>query len=66
LPVDATEKEIERSKEMSSLHERIGLLEMTGHKFLDKNFRMQQTTFSDGTIVTVDFDTKKYHIETGK
>lgn len=40
----------------SNLHARIGLLEMTNHEFLDKNFRKERTTFADGTTVTVDFD----------
>ena len=40
----------------ANLHTRIGLLEMTNHEFLDKNFRKERTTFADGTTVTVDFD----------
>ena len=40
----------------AALHNRIGLLEMTNHEFLDQNFRKERTTFADGTTVTVDFD----------
>jgi len=50
------EKELERVRTMCSLHERVGLLEMTNHEFLDKSFRKWRTTFSDGTAVTIDLD----------
>ena len=29
---------------------------MTGHEFLDKNYRKERTRFADGTTVTVDWD----------
>ncbi len=63
IPVDATSEEISRSREMSSLHRRIGLLEMTKHEFLDKNYKIQRTTFADGTTVTVDFNKKSFIID---
>ncbi len=49
---------LEKIRRMSSLHERIGLLEMTNHQFLDAGRRRERTTFSDGTMVTVDWDAK--------
>jgi hypothetical protein len=45
-------------RRMAALHERVGLLQMTNHEFLDGNYRKERTTFSDGTPVTVDWDAK--------
>jgi hypothetical protein len=44
------------------LHERVALLEMTNHEFLDKARRKERTTFADGTTVTVDWDAKTVDI----
>ena len=49
-------------RRMAALHKRVALLEMTGHEFLDKNYRKERTTFSDGTMVTVDWDAKTAQI----
>jgi len=49
-------------KDALALQERVGLLEMTNHEFLDKNFRVERTTFSDGTTVTVDWDKMSYDV----
>ncbi len=49
-------------KRMIALHKRVALLEMTNHEFLGDNFRKERTTFSDGTTVTVDWDTKSISI----
>ena len=50
-------------RQMTLLHKRIGLLEMTKHEFLDSKFRKERTTFADGTTVTVDWDANTYKIE---
>lgn len=63
LPVDATEGEIDKAKIMSRLHRRVALLEMVDHRYLDGDYRVQQTTFSDGTTVTVDFSVPSYEIK---
>jgi len=47
---------------MCALHERVGLLEMTKHEFLDKSRRRQRTTFADGTTVTIDLDKQTFDI----
>jgi Family of unknown function (DUF5696) len=52
----------ENVKRMAELHKRVGLLEMTGHEFLDKDRRRERTTFADGTTVTVDWQTKAVEI----
>lgn len=41
---------------MVKVHRRVALLEMTNHEFLHDNFRIERTTFSDGTTITVDWD----------
>jgi hypothetical protein len=43
-------------RRMSALNERLALVEMTGHEFLDAARRRERTTFADGTVVTVDWD----------
>ncbi|MFB0555556.1 MAG: DUF5696 domain-containing protein [Phycisphaerae bacterium] len=56
------EEELVRVRTMSALHERVGLLEMTNHEFLDESFRKQRTTFADGTKVTIDLDSDTFEI----
>jgi hypothetical protein len=59
-PVD--EKALSLMKAMMTLHQRVGLLEMTRHEFLDANYRRERTTFADGTTVTVDWDKNSFEI----
>lgn len=47
----------------AALHRRVGLLEMTGHEFLDPERRHERTTFADGTTVTVDWETETVEID---
>lgn len=49
-------------KDALALQKRVGLLEMTNHEFLDKDYRVERTTFLDGTTVTVDWDKVTYHV----
>ncbi len=51
-----TGNNLEQIRGMAALHKRVGLLEMTNHEFLDKNYRKKRATFADGTTVTVDWD----------
>jgi len=62
----ASAEQIALVKEAARLAARCGTLEMTHHEFLDVSRRKQRTHFSDGTQVTVDFDTKDHTIEYGK
>lgn len=48
--------------QLSELNKRVALLEMTKHEFLDKDYRKERTTFSDGTTVTVDWERKSVQI----
>jgi hypothetical protein len=53
---------VEAVRRLAALHQRIGLLEMTNHEFLDKARHKERTTFADGTTVTVDWDTNTVDI----
>ncbi len=50
------EGNLDRVRALSALHERVALLELTNHEFLDARYRKERTTFADGTTVTVDWD----------
>jgi len=60
--LDPNEAELTQVRTMCALHQRVGLLEMTNHEFLDKNYRKQRTTFADGTTVTTDLDAGRFEI----
>jgi hypothetical protein len=63
LPLGVAEdKTLALVHRMMALHKRVGLLEMTMHEFLDKNYREERTTFADGTTVTVNWNTNSYSI----
>lgn len=36
---------------------------MVKHEFLDSAYKVQRTTFSDGTQVTIDLEKGNYHIK---
>ena len=50
------EKDRDATRRLAALNERVALLEMTDHQFLDGAYRKERTTFADGTTVTVDWD----------
>src|SRR6185369_9448967 len=56
MPNEIDEKGMTLIRQMSALHKRVALLEMTNHEFLDKDRRQERSTFADGTTVTVDWD----------
>lgn len=60
LSLNPGEEELVCVRTMCALHERVGLLEMTNHEFLDESFRKQRTTFADGTKVTIDLDSDTF------
>ena len=62
LSITPSQAELERVRTMCNLNKRLALIEMTDHKFLDDNYRRQQTTFADGTIVSIDLDNDTYTI----
>ncbi len=54
---------LERIREMARLHERVALLELTGHEFLDRDRTVERSTFADGTTVTVDWKTQSVTVK---
>jgi hypothetical protein len=61
-PNTEMEKSAAWIRQMSALHERVALLEMTRHEFLDGSFRKERSTFSDGTVVVVDHDSGSFSV----
>jgi hypothetical protein len=62
LSLRPSEQELKQVRTMCALHERVGLLEMTKHEFLDESLRKQRTAFADGTTVTIDLDKNNFEI----
>lgn len=48
--------------QMTALHRRVALLEMTRHEFLNADHTQERTFFSDGTTVTVDWTAKTVRV----
>ncbi|MGN0250325.1 MAG: DUF5696 domain-containing protein [Oliverpabstia sp.] len=59
------EEQIARSKVVSDLHEKVAKCEMVCHEMADGDYMIQETRFSDGTIVKVDFRKRTYEIVIG-
>lgn len=66
VKTDATEKELSDLKPLMALHEKVGMLEMTDHTFIDGDYAVQQTTFADGTRVQVNYRDNTYSICDGE
>ncbi len=56
-------EQIRMVNEIAKINESLYNQELVNHEFLDKNYRIQRTTFADGTKITVDFDKDTYKIE---
>ncbi len=56
------DEEIERYRIVAALQERVAKLPMVKHEFLNGDWKQQQTTFGDGTVVRVDFNDNSYEI----
>ena len=54
---------VERCRVVSELHEKVALCEMVRCDLLTEDGSVQQTVFSDGTTVTVDFNQQTYRID---
>ncbi len=50
---------------LSKLQKRLAHVEMTAHRFVSADKRIQETEFADGTLVRVDFDKETYEISPG-
>lgn len=62
LELNPNEELLKEVRELCLLNERVGRMEMVNHRFLDRSYRKQCTTFADGTTVTVDFETYTWQI----
>ncbi len=63
LEGEALEENLSRLKVVAALQERLAHEQMVSHRFLSEDRRVQQTEFSDGTVVTVDFNKETYDIK---
>ena len=57
------DEEIARYRIVAQLQERVPKCEMVRHEFLCGDWKQQRTTFSDGTVVTVDLGSGHYAID---
>ena len=62
LPVTDNEDRLEQIKYLAALHRAIGWDDMTDHKFLSDDYKIQESTFSSGAKVTVNYNTGEYRI----
>ncbi|MCL4181009.1 MAG: hypothetical protein KJ072_25100 [Verrucomicrobia bacterium] len=62
LSLEPDDAELERVRTMCALHQRVGLLELTRHRFLDASRRRQEFTYADGTRVTIDLDHERFDV----
>ncbi len=62
-PITATEAQIADIQEACGLAEKLAKERMMKHEFLDESMRKQRTTWSDGTVVEVDFDANTYCVK---
>lgn len=53
---------VDRYRRVASLQERVAKCEMVKHEFLDGDWMKQRTTFSNGTVVSVNFHDQSYQI----
>jgi hypothetical protein len=53
--LNPTDEVLRQVRQLAKLHQRVGLLEMTNHQFLDGGTNKERTTFADGTTVTIDW-----------
>ncbi|MBO4298856.1 MAG: hypothetical protein J5602_03810 [Clostridia bacterium] len=63
-PIGADEAQVAAVKAACESAERLACQEMLRHEFVDGDFRRQRTTFADGTVIEVDFNTEEYRITT--
>ena len=55
-------KNIENAMEVCGVEKQVYNAELVSHKFLDSSYRKQQTVFSNGVRITVDFDRQTYEV----
>ncbi len=67
-PVWAQYKErfVQSYKDVCPVVRAVGYAEMTDHRFLTTDRNVQQTSFANGTTITVNFGSKTYRLHNGK
>ena len=60
--INATPEMVEYGKIALELNRRVALCDLTSHTFIDGNPRARRSVFSDGTVVTADFDADTFEI----
>ncbi len=63
LSITPSDEELKQVRVMCELNRKLALVEMVDHRYLDENYRIQETVFADGTKVRVNFDEDSYVIE---
>lgn len=53
---NASPEQLTMVKRMSDLNKRLAFTELTKHEFLDTNYKIERSTFADGTTITVDWN----------
>ena len=62
-PPDATEEDIKAVKAACDNAARLTHCELVRHEFVDGSYRVQRTTFSDGTKITANLDTCEVSVD---
>lgn len=62
-PITADEQQIADVKEACANAGKLAKAQMVRHEFLDDTRRKQRTTWSDGTVIEVDFDANTYVVK---
>ncbi len=63
LDIDADKEQMERVNFVCELQKKLVFCEMVSHEFLTEDYTRQRATYSDGTVVTVDFNDNTFIIE---
>jgi hypothetical protein len=66
LDMPAVHDAVQRAIPVAALHRRFGLDEMLDHRFLDERGEAQQTTFSSGARISVNFGETEVGLEGGR
>ena len=62
LSITPSVEELELVQVMCKLNKRLALVEMTDHRFIDDKYRIQETSFADGTKIVIDLDKNTYSV----
>jgi hypothetical protein len=62
LPVREGSNRLKQSLLLAKLHRQVGWDDMTGHRFLSDDYKIQESTFSSGARVWINYNTGEYKI----